>query len=113
MTHLAFIATYILANKRHGTLYVGVTSNLYERMRQHREGVFPGFSKTHGLKRLVWYEPFESIVDAIQREKTVKHYVRDWKTNLIERDNPNWEDLYEAPRRDPPAIWKWDDVKDA
>jgi putative endonuclease len=90
-----FIATYIVTNAPYGTLYVGVTANLYARVAQHREGAVAGFSRTHGLKRLVWFEQSHSIVVAIAREKSLKRYRRDWKINLIERDNRPWRDLYE------------------
>jgi putative endonuclease len=96
-----WIAVYIMTNEPYGTLYIGVTSNLYQRVYQHREGLVPGFTATHGLRRLVWYETFESMVDAIQREKALKRYLRDWKINLIERDNPHWIDLYEEMMRMP------------
>jgi len=96
MAERTLIAVYMLTNQPMGTLYVGVTNNLFRRMEEHRAGVFPGFTKTYGLKRLIWYEPHELITSAIQREKTLKHYVRDWKTNLIERENPHWDDLYPA-----------------
>jgi putative endonuclease len=92
----AFIAVYMMSNKRHGTLYVGVTSNLKQRAWQHREGLIGGFTKKYGLRRLVWYEQHASMVAAIQREKSLKKYERDWKINLIERDNPHWTDLYMA-----------------
>jgi putative endonuclease len=88
------IAVYMMANRRMGTLYVGVTSDLVRRVHEHREGLIPGFTKRHGLKCLVWFEQHEDITRAIQREKTLKHYVRDWKINLIERENRGWEDLY-------------------
>lgn len=88
-----FIATYIVTNAPQGTLYTGVTNNLYRRVYEHREGLIPGFTRTHGLKRLVWFENFELMTDAIQREKSLKRYLRDWKINLIERDNPHWLDL--------------------
>jgi putative endonuclease len=90
----ALIAVYMMTNHRHGTLYVGVTSQLILRISQHREGLIPGFTRTHGLKRLVWYEPHMSMVEAIHREKALKKYKREWKTNLIERDNPHWADLF-------------------
>jgi putative endonuclease len=92
----AFIAIYMMTNRKHGTLYLGVTSQLIQRVWQHREGVMPGFTKTHGLKRLVWFEPHESMVLAIHREKLLKKNKREWKINLIERDNPHWDDLYSA-----------------
>ena len=86
----------MMASRRHGTLYIGVTSGLHHRAWQHRTGALPGFTKRYGCKRLVWYEPHESIIVAIQREKSLKRWPRDWKTNLIERDNPLWDDLYPA-----------------
>jgi putative endonuclease len=98
------IAAYIMTNAPYGTLYVGVTSNLYLRVNQHRRGTFDGFSKAHGLTRLVWYETFESIVSAIKCEKRLKRYLRDWKINLIERDNPHWQDLSLDWDRSP--VWK-------
>ncbi|MEI9964113.1 MAG: GIY-YIG nuclease family protein [Caulobacteraceae bacterium] len=73
-----------------------MTSNLYRRAYQHREGLAPGFTKTYGVSRLVWYEPFETIVAAIRRETSIKKYPREWKINLIERENPFWDDLYPA-----------------
>ncbi|WP_205690178.1 GIY-YIG nuclease family protein [Caulobacter sp. SLTY] len=83
-----------MASRRHGTIYVGVTSDLARRAFEHREGAVPGFTKKHGCKRLVWWKTFELMTSAIQREKTMKHWVREWKVNLIERDNPHWDDLY-------------------
>ena len=88
------IAVYIVTNRRHGALYIGVTGNLARRAWEHREGTIPGFTATHGLKRLVWWRGFERITNAIRREKTMKHWPRDWKINLIERENPHWDDLY-------------------
>jgi len=85
---------YMLANKRNGTLYIGVTNNLVRRVHEHREGVVDGFTKTHGVKRLVWFEAASSIESAIQREKNLKHWVRQWKIELIEKTNPAWRDLY-------------------
>jgi putative endonuclease len=85
---------YLMTNRRSGTLYLGVTSDLARRAWKHREGVIPGFTKQYGLKRLVWYERFESIHDAIQREKTMKHWPRAWKVRLIHAMNPDWDDLY-------------------
>jgi putative endonuclease len=87
-------AVYIMARGQHGTIYVGVTSNLLERVHQHREGLRSGFTKRYGVKRLVWYELWDSIVEAIQREKSLKKYKREWKANLIERDDPQWMDLF-------------------
>lgn len=91
----AFIATYLLTNKVRGTLYTGVTSLLLKRMYQHREKVFEGFTKTYGLARLVWYEQHDTITAAIRHEKTIKGWPRQWRINLIERDNPHWDDLYD------------------
>ena len=87
-------AVYLLASKPNGTLYIGVTSNIIGRLWQHQEGVFEGFTKKYGIHRLVWFECFGDINLAIQREKTMKHWSRQWKVNLIERDNPYWEDMY-------------------
>ena len=98
------IAVYIMTNAPYGTLYVGVMSNLYQRVAQHRAGTFDGFTEKHGLKRLVWFETFEFITTAIRREKAIKRYLRDWKINLIERDNPHWQDL--SLDWDRPPVWK-------
>jgi len=92
----SFIAVYIMTNKRHGTLYVGVTSALLSRITDHREGRVEGFTKRYGLHRLVWYEAHRDMKSAIQRETSIKRYKRDWKINLIEQDNPDWNDLYPA-----------------
>lgn len=96
-------AVYIMASGKHGTLYIGVTSDLIARVSQHREGTTPGFTTRYGVTRLVWFEWRESIVDAIQREKSLKRYYRAWKINLIEQDNPNWDDLYEGLFAAPPG----------
>ena len=88
------IAVYIMASGHNGTLYVGVTSDLHRRVYEHREGVFLGFTSDHHCRRLVWYEVHESIAQAMQRERTLKHWLRDWKLVLIERENPDWIDLY-------------------
>ena len=87
---------YIMTNRSNGTLYVGVTNNVARRAWEHRERVFDGFTKRYGLKRLVYFETFDSIVTAIQREKTMKHGPRAWKVRLILKTNPNWDDLYET-----------------
>ncbi len=86
---------YIMASKRNGTLYIGVTSDLEQRVYEHREGLIGGFTKKYGCKRLVWYEEHYNIADAIQREKSLKRWYRKWKLKLIEDMNPQWEDLYE------------------
>jgi putative endonuclease len=90
----SWIAVYMMADHYRGTLYIGVTSAFQTRMIQHREGVFPGFTKRHGLHRLVWYELHDLMTEAIQRERSMKEWRRQWKINLIERDNPRWDDLY-------------------
>ena len=89
---------YIMTNRPNGTLYVGVTSDIVRRTYEHRTGAIAGFTKRYGLHRLVWFEPHESVVVAIQRETSLKKYKRDWKINLIERENPHWEDLSAAWR---------------
>lgn len=86
---------YILASKPNGTLYIGVTNDIVRRTYQHREGVTDGFTKRYGVKRLVHVETHDRAEQAIQREKNLKLWRRDWKVALIERDNPLWEDLYE------------------
>ena len=84
---------YILASRRHGTLYVGVTNNLSTRMEQHREGFGSAFVKKYQVYRLVYVEPYENVEDAIRREKQLKKWNRDWKIRLIEEDNLEWRDL--------------------
>ena len=85
----------MMASKPRGTLYTGVTSERVHRIWQHREGEYPGFTSKYRVKMLVWYEEFADIRDAIQREKTIKHWVRQWKIDLVENENPKWEDLWE------------------
>ena len=87
---------YIITNRRNGTLYVGVTSDLPRRAHEHRNGMISGFTKRYGLKMLVYYEHHEEIYSAIQREKVIKHWPRAWKVRLIHSMNPNWDDLYEG-----------------
>ena len=84
---------YILASGSNGTLYVGVTSDLLRRIAEHRKGVFDGFTKRYAIKRLVYWELAGSMEAAILREKQIKRWRREWKRNLIERDNPSWNDL--------------------
>jgi putative endonuclease len=84
---------YILTNKPYGTLYIGVTGNLQHRMYQHKHELFKGFSKKYALKRLVYFERFGRAYDAISREKQLKRWHRRWKINLIEGQNPDWDDL--------------------
>jgi len=88
-----YIAVYIMANQRNGTLYTGATGYLTRRVWEHREGLLPGFTRKYGLTRLVWYESHEDMPTAFQRERSIKRWPRQWKINLIERGNPNWEDL--------------------
>jgi putative endonuclease len=87
---------YIMSNKRQGTLYVGVTSNLSRRAWEHRERAVDGFTKRYGLTRLVHYEFYDDIRNALQREKNLKHWPRLWKLALVQEANPEWADLYEA-----------------
>lgn len=86
----------MLSNRYRGTLYVGVTSDLQGRIWEHRNGVTPGFATRYGLKRLVWYAGYENVVQAIPEEKRIKRRRREWKFNLIEKDNPEWLDLFET-----------------
>ena len=84
---------YILASRRNGTLYTGVTSNPSRRLLEHQHELTPGFTARDGVKTLVWLEEHDLMVDAIKREKAIKKYPRQWKINLIEAINPEWEDL--------------------
>ncbi len=85
---------YILTSKPNGTLYVGVTSNLVQRVWQHKTNLAEGFTKRYSVHTLVWYEPHETMESAITREKALKRWKRAWKLALIERSNPAWSDLY-------------------
>ena len=84
---------YILASDRNGTIYVGVTSDLVRRLYQHRSGEVPGFTSRYGVAKLVRFELFGEMLGAIEREKQLKNWRREWKLNLVEQDNPCWEDL--------------------
>ncbi|WP_420853649.1 GIY-YIG nuclease family protein [Sphingomonas beigongshangi] len=84
---------YLVASRRHGTLYIGVTSNLIQRIHQHREDLIPGFTRRYGVKRLVWYEVHDTMEAAIAREKRLKEWRRAWKIDLIEAHNEHWDDL--------------------
>ena len=86
---------YLLASRRNGTVYTGVSSNLAVRVAQHRNGTFAGFSRKHGVKLLVWFEQHETMEQAILREKRIKKWLRGWKLDLIETGNPDWRDLAE------------------
>jgi putative endonuclease len=90
---------YILASARHGTLYVSVTTDLAQRIWQHKNKVVPGFTRTHGVDRLVWFEPHDALADAQHRERQIKRWKRDWKIGLIEQTNPDWHDLYDGLNR--------------
>ena len=90
---------YIMASKPRGTLYTGVTSDLARRVQEHREGAISGFTSDHSVKMLVWYEEHTEMRGAIQREKNIKHWVRQWKLDLVEGMNPKWEDLWQRITR--------------
>jgi len=86
---------YILASRKNGTLYTGVTNNLVRRVYEHKAKVVDGFSMRYDVYRLVYFEQHETMPLAIQREKNIKHWSRRWKLALIEKDNPDWLDLYD------------------
>ena len=87
---------YIVASKRNGTLYIGVTNNLIKRVYEHRNNLVEGFTKKYSVHKLVYYEETNNINSAISREKQLKKWNRNWKLELIEKKNPNWQDLYET-----------------
>ena len=87
---------YLLASKKHGTLYLGVTSDIVRRGYEHRSKTMPGFTKRYSVDKLVWFEIYEDVISAITREKELKKWRRDWKIRLIEENNPGWVDLYPA-----------------
>ena len=84
---------YMMASRPYGTLYVGVTKNLAARIHAHKEGRGSAFTRRYGLEKLVWYETYDLVIDAIQRETSIKRWPREWKLALIEKDNPSWDDL--------------------
>ena len=86
---------YILANKKNGTLYIGVTGDLLKRIHEHKNGLVKGFTKKYRVHRLVYYEQGKDINSAIEREKRIKKWRRQWKIELIEKANPDWKDLYD------------------
>ena len=88
-------AVYIMASRYRGTLYVGVTSGLYDRVCAHKNGTTPGFTSDYGVHTLVWYEHWQTMEDAIRREKRIKEWKRSWKIELIEKMNPDWRDLHD------------------
>ena len=96
---------YIITNQRNGTLYIGHTDNLGQRIEQHKRGVFEGFSKRYGLKHLVWFEVFETRGSAFKKERQLKAWKRKWKLELIETLNPYWIDIVAAP------VWPLPDEK--
>ena len=87
---------YIMSNKNNGTLYVGVTSDLVRRVYEHKNKLIEGFTSKYNLTKLVYYEIWQGEIEAIQREKNLKHYNRKWKIELIDKFNPEWNDLYES-----------------
>lgn len=87
---------YILASRRDGAIYVGFTNNLVRRVYEHRIKAVPGFTAKYNITRLVWFETYDDPVSAISREKELKKWKRAWKIQLIAKDNPNWDDLYES-----------------
>ncbi len=87
---------YMLASAKHGTLYIGVTSDLIRRVYEHKAKVVPGFTKKYGVAKLVYFEIFDDALSAIEREKALKKWRRDWKIRLIEENNLAWADLYEG-----------------
>ena len=92
-------AVYVLASQPHGTLYIGVTNNLYRRVLEHREGRGSGFTRKYGVTKLVWFQDFNYVEDAIQRERSMKRWLRDWKIALIKKSNPDWHDLFPAMQK--------------
>lgn len=96
-------SVYILASKPYGTLYTGVTNNLYQRVVQHREGRGSAFTRKYRVTKLMWFQDFTYVEDAIQREKSIKRWPRGWKINLIERTNPDWHDLFPAMQKYEPS----------
>ncbi len=87
---------YLLASRKHGTLYVGVTNDLVRRVYEHRNKLVPGFTARYGVDRLVWFETHDDLEAAIPREKKIKKWRRDWKIAMIEAENPDWLDLWDA-----------------
>ena len=90
---------YLLASRKYGTLYIGVTNNLIRRIYEHKTKVVKGFTSQYGVTRLVWYECYDDPISAITREKEIKKWRRAWKINLIEKENPDWMDLYNSITR--------------
>jgi len=105
MSRFAFIAVYIMASSRNGTIYIGVTANLIERAQQHRDGAVEGFTQKYGCKTLVWFEQHQEMHTALAREKELKKWRREWKLALIEKTNPQWRDLSEDFLNPPPPTF--------
>ena|SRR5580704_8107649 len=103
----AWISVYIVASARNGTLYTGVTSQLPDRVQQHKAGTFDGFSSKYGCKTLVWWESHPTMLEAIRREKQIKRWRRAWKLALIEAENPEWRDLSEEWFEVPEGPLSW------
>ena len=93
---------YMLASGKHGTIYVGVTNSLERRIAEHKAKEVPGFTKRHGVDRLVWFRGYGEVTEAIHFEKQLKRWRRDWKVQLVEEENPNWQDIYPAMMALPP-----------
>lgn len=89
-------AVYIMASKRNGTLYIGVTSDIIKRIWEHKNNLVDGFTKRYNVHHLVWFELHDNMKSAIEREKSLKEWKRSWKLTLIESSNPNWHDLYDT-----------------
>ena len=87
---------YILSNRKGGTLYIGVTSDIVKRVYEHKNSFVDGFTKKYHIHKLVYFETHHSIEEAIKREKQLKKWIRAWKIDLIEKENPDWEDLYDS-----------------
>ena len=103
MRHGFSPTVYMLASRRNGTLYTGVTSDPIGRLHQHRNGTFDGFARQYGVKMLVWFEQHATMEEAILREKRIKKWNRAWKLELIDAGNPDWRDLAEGLGFDPLA----------
>jgi putative endonuclease len=95
---------YMMTNKRNGTLYTGMTNDLVRRVYEHKHGMLDGFTKQYGLKTLVWFEHHTDVNEAIKREKNIQAWKRQWKLELIEKANPDWNDLYEEITGCQPAL---------
>lgn len=104
---------YILASQKHGTLYIGVTSDLLKRIWEHKTKVSEGFTSRYNVDKLVYFEVHENAESAIRREKRLKFWLRDWKIGLIEKDNPEWRDLYSEIGGDPLCGTKDNILEDA